>query len=113
MTSLRSSSTPSTTFSSPSRRDLLKLAGAGAGSAVGLSLLAACGSKSSTSSKATGSSSASAGTQTITDMAGKQVEVPTNPTAYADGWYAHNEVTIMLTGAKGLVATHCDPKKFP
>ncbi|OLO75450.1 Fe3+-hydroxamate ABC transporter substrate-binding protein, partial [Actinomyces oris] len=46
-------------------------------------------------------------------MAGKQVEVPTNPTAYADGWYAHNEVTIMLTGAKGLVATHCDPKKFP
>lgn len=113
MTSLRSSSTPSTTFSSPSRRDLLKLAGAGAGSAVGLSLLAACGSKSSTSSRATGSSSASAGTQTITDMAGKQVEVPTNPTAYADGWYAHNEVTIMLTGAKGLVATHCDPKKFP
>ncbi|OLO52581.1 Fe3+-hydroxamate ABC transporter substrate-binding protein [Actinomyces oris] len=92
---------------------MLKLAGAGAGSAVGLSLLAACGSKSSTSSKATGSSSASAGTQTITDMAGKQVEVPTNPTAYADGWYAHNEVTIMLTGAKGLVATHCDPKKFP
>ena len=41
MTSLRSSSTPSTVFSSPSRRDLLKLAGAGAGSAVGLSLLAA------------------------------------------------------------------------
>ena len=79
MTSLRSSSTPSTTFSSPSRRDLLKLAGAGAGSTVGLSLLAACGSKSSTSSKATGSSSASAGTQTITDMAGKQVEVPTHP----------------------------------
>ena len=96
--------------STPSRRDLLKLAGAGAGSAVGLSLLAACGSK---SSKAGGSASPSGGTQTITDMAGKQVEVPTNPTAYADGWYAHNEVTIMLTGAKGLVATHCDPKKFP
>lgn len=110
MTSLRSSSTPSTVFSSPSRRDLLKLAGAGAGSAVGLSLLAACGSK---SSKAGGSASPSGGKQTITDMAGKQVEVPMNPTAYADGWYAHNEVTIMLTGAKGLVATHCDPKKFP
>gem|GEM_PF-5626602 len=60
-----------------------------------------------------GSASPSGGTQTITDMGGTQVEVPMNPTAYADAWYAHNEVTIMLTGAKGLVATHCDPKKFP
>ena len=87
-----------------SRRDILRLTGLGAGSAAGLGLLAACGSK---------SPSTDSTTQTITDMSGTDVEVPLNPTAYADGWYAHNEVTIMLTGAEGLVATHCDPKKFP
>ena len=86
-----------------SRRDILRLAGLGVGSAAGLGLLAACGSKTSTNSD----------TQTVTDMTGTEVEVPLNPTAYADGWYAHNEVTIMLTGAERLVATHCDPKKFP
>ncbi|WP_273166982.1 ABC transporter substrate-binding protein [Actinomyces israelii] len=87
-----------------SRRDILRLAGLGVGSAAGLGLLAACGSKSPSTDSAT---------QTVTDMTGTEVEVPLNPTAYADGWYAHNEVTIMLTGAEGLVATHCDPKKFP
>ena len=87
-----------------SRRDILRPAGLGVGSAAGLGLLAACGSKSPSTDSAT---------QTVTDMTGTEVEVPLNPTAYADGWYAHNEVTIMLTGAEGLVATHCDPKKFP
>ena len=76
------------------------------------SQLAGCGSKSA-GGPAGGSASASSSTQTITDMTGTQVEVPTSPAAYADGWYAHNEVIIMLTGAKGLKATHCDPKKFP
>lgn len=108
-----SSSSQSPSYSStPSRRDLLRLTGAGAGSAIALSLLAGCGSKSAGGS-AGGSASATSGTQTITDMTGTQVEVPIAPAAYADGWYAHNEVTIMLTGARGLVATHCDPKRFP
>jgi len=93
-----------------SRRDLLRLTGLGAGAATGLGLLAACGSKPST---AGGQGSGSADTQTVTDMSGTEVEVPLNPTAYADGWYAHNEVTIMLTGAEGLVGTHCDPETFP
>lgn len=92
---------------SPSRRDLLRLTGLGIGSAAGLTSLAACRSTSS-SDDATGSD-----TQTVTDMGGTQVEVPTSITQYADGWYAHNEVTIMLTKAEGLVATHCGPDRFP
>ena len=108
-----SSSSQSPSYSStPSRRDLLRLTGAGAGSAIALSLLAGCGSKSAGGS-AGGSASATSGTQTITDMTGTQVEVPIAPAAYADGWYAHNEVIIMLAGAKGLKATHCDPKVCP
>jgi ABC-type fe3+-hydroxamate transport system, periplasmic component len=98
-----------------SRRDLLALTGLGAGAAA-LTSLAACGSSSKGPSSASGSAGASGaapGTQTVTDMNGTAVEVPVNPTTYADGWYAHNEVTIMLTGARGLVATHCDPKRFP
>ena len=98
-----------------SRRDLLALTGLGA-SAAALTSLAACGSSSKGPSSASGSAGASGaapGTQTVTDMNGTAVEVPVNPTTYADGWYAHNEVTIMLTGARGLVATHCDPKRFP
>ena len=97
-----------------SRRDLLALTGLGAG--AGAAALAACGSSSKGPSSASGSAGASGaapGTQTVTDMNGTAVEVPVNPTTYADGWYAHNEVTIMLTGARGLVATHCDPKRFP
>ena len=96
-------------------RDLLTLTGLGAGAAA-LTSLAACGSSSKGPSSASGSAGASGaapGTQTVTDMNGTAVEVPVNPTTYADGWYAHNEVTIMLTGARGLVATHCDPKRFP
>lgn len=46
-------------------------------------------------------------------MAGNDVTLPTDITAYADGWYAHNEISIMLNGAKGMVATHCTPKNWP
>lgn len=45
-------------------------------------------------------------------MAGNKVEVPVKPTKYADGWCAHNEITIMLSGAEGLVATHCAQKDY-
>jgi iron complex transport system substrate-binding protein len=52
-------------------------------------------------------------TQTVTDMGGTEVEVPVEPTKFADAWYAHNEVTIMLNNAEGLVATHCSQESFP
>ncbi len=98
-----------------SRRNFLKLMGlAGATVAMG-GTFAGCGS-SSNSSSADGASGETKAeepkTQTVTDMAGNQVEVPTNLTKYADGWYAHNEITIMLTGAEGLVATHCAQKDY-
>ncbi len=94
-----------------SRRDFLKLAGiAGLTAATG-GMLAGCGNGNGGSNSSDSSNQAT--TQTVTDMNGNQVEVPLNPTKYADGWYAHNEITIMLTGAEGLVATHCDEKSFP
>ncbi len=55
---------------------------------------------------------AAEGTQVVTDMGGTEVTVPVEPKTYADGWYAHNEVSIMLTNAEGIVATHCDPKAY-
>lgn len=96
-----------------SRRNFLKLMGlAGATVATG-GAFAGCGSNSSSSSSSTTETkSEEPKTQTVTDMAGNQVEVPTNPTKYADGWFAHNEITIMLTGAEGLVATHCAQKDY-
>lgn len=98
-----------------SRRNFLKLMGvAGATVAMG-GAFAGCDSNSSSSSSDSSSTETKAEepkTQTVTDMSGKQVEVPTNLTKYADGWYAHNEITIMLTGAEGLVATHCAQKDY-
>ena len=61
------------------------------GSAAGLGLLATCESKSPSTDSAT---------QTVANMTDTEMEVPLNPTTYADGWYAHNEITIMLTGAE-------------
>jgi iron complex transport system substrate-binding protein len=52
-------------------------------------------------------------TQTVTDMGGTEVEVPVEPSKFADAWYAHNEIVIMLNNAEGLVATHCTPDFFP
>lgn len=52
-------------------------------------------------------------TLTVTDMGGTEVEVPTNITKFADGWFAHNEISIMLTGDKGIVATACSKDNYP
>lgn len=101
-----------TNFSSVSRRDFLKYAGATGILGLAGTALAACnGNKTDDSNKKEESKQPS--TQKVTDMNGTEVEVPVNPTKYADGWFAHNEITIMLTGAEGLVATHCDKKSFP
>ncbi len=95
------------------RRDFLKLAGImGATIAAGGALGGCSSNSSSNSSSESSSKAAEPTTQTITDMGGTQVEVPLNLTKYADGWYAHNEITIMLTGAEGLVATHCAEKDY-
>ena len=92
-----------------SRRDFLRGTGALAGlAALGL---AGCGAQQAAQSSTTAAATTS-GTHTVTDMGGVEVEVPTEITKYADGWYAHNEVSIMFNQAEGMVATHCDPKSY-
>ena len=101
-----------------SRRNFLKLAGMG-GLTAFAAALAGCGSNQAASGSAAGSAAAGSSesgsksdTITVTDMGGTEVEVPAKLEKYADGWFAHNEITIMLAGAEGLVATACDPKAY-
>lgn len=56
---------------------------------------------------------APASKRSVVDMAGNTVELPDKIERYADAWFAHNEVSIMLVGAEGIVATHCNPKSQP
>ena len=98
------------------RRDFLKVTGLG-GLGIFGAALAGCSNGGSADSAASASASAEASASSsdtfeVTDMGGTKVQVPAKLTKYADGWFAHNEVTIMLTGAKGLVATACDPKAY-
>ena len=97
-----------------SRRNFLKLSGS-LGAALGAAgVLSACSSNTiqTTNNNAGPSSNSSNDTHTITDMGDTDVEVPNHVGAYADGWFAHNEISIMLNGAKGMVATHCAPDAF-
>lgn len=87
-----------------SRRVFLQLAGAAGVAALGA---AALGSRAARPALAD-----DAEYITITDMGGTEVTVPTNVERYADAWYAHNEVTVMLDNAEGLVATHCSPSAY-
>lgn len=97
-----------------SRRDFLRGAGLLGGLAAMGGLAGCGGSQSDLTSDAGASDDASAAaTHTVTDMGGTEVELPVEITQYADGWYAHNEVSIMLNQAQGMVATHCDPQSFP
>ncbi|WP_298625937.1 ABC transporter substrate-binding protein [uncultured Senegalimassilia sp.] len=96
-----------------SRRSFLKLMGvAGVTAAMGGAFTGCSSNGADSKESESGSKADEPKTQTVTDMTGNQVEVPVNPTKYADGWFAHNEITIMLTGAEGLVATHCAPKDY-
>ena len=95
-----------------SRRNFLRIAGVAAATAAFGGVLSGCSSNNGSSEGTKEPAADEPKTQTVTDMNGTEVEVPLNPTKYADGWYAHNEITIMLTGAEGLVATHCDPKSY-
>ena len=89
-----------------SRRGFLGLAGA-----AGVAALAGAAFGMGNGAQAR-AAEAAAGMQVVTDMGGTEVTVPVEPKTYADGWYAHNEVSIMLTNAEGIVATHCDPKSY-
>lgn len=100
-----------------SRRGFVKGAGLGALTFVGAALAGCANNPDASAGSASGSADAGSSdgekdTFEVTDMGGTKVQVPTKLEKYADGWFAHNEVTIMLTGAKGLVATACDPKAY-
>lgn len=51
--------------------------------------------------------------QTITDDAGKKVEIPANIQRIADSWPAHNEVLAMLGAGDKIVATVHTPESRP
>ncbi|SPF31899.1 ABC-type transporter, periplasmic subunit [Candidatus Desulfosporosinus infrequens] len=51
--------------------------------------------------------------RTITDSAGKQVEIPINIQRIADAWPAHNEVLAMLGEGNKIVATAHTPESKP
>ena len=51
--------------------------------------------------------------KTVTDMSGAVVTVPDKVTAYADAWFAHNTIAIMLDGAKRMKATSMTPQQSP
>lgn len=51
--------------------------------------------------------------RTITDEAGKKVEIPVNVQRIADSWPAHNEVLAMLGGGDKIVATVHTPESRP
>lgn len=69
--------------------------------------------KQETGSKKDSSTEASVETRIITDMSGKQVEIPMVVDRYADAWFAHNEVVVMLDKAERMVATVETPERAP
>ena len=88
------------------RRNFVQVAGAAAVALAGASIPGVSTGRAEQAADA-------AETQVVTDMAGNEVTVPTNITKFADAWYAHNEVSIMLTNSEGIVATHCAPENYP
>jgi iron complex transport system substrate-binding protein len=90
------------------RRHFLELAGA-AGAGLAAFGLVGCGE---TKSKDATDASSDA-TRTVTDMSGVEVTIPESVDKYAEDWYAHNEIDIMLDGAKGMVMTNCSKEDFP
>jgi iron complex transport system substrate-binding protein len=72
------------------------------------SLLVGCGnsSASNSTSNATNTADTKPTKQTITDVTGAKVEVPTKINTIADGWPAHNEVLVMLGQGSKIVSTN-------
>ena len=96
------------TINGLTRRNFVEFAAAGA-LALGAGVFAG---GNALADQAAPADAAASDTQVVTDMAGNEVEVPTTITKFADAWYAHNEVSIMLTNAEGIVATHCAPDQY-
>ena len=97
---------------------LAGLAGCGgnAGSSVSASASSAAASSAAASSASAASSATSAATgatQTITDLKGATVEVPTEINKIVDLWHAHNQVILMLGAGDKLVGTTEVFKKRP
>ena len=92
-----------------SRRRFVQI-GSGAAAAAVLAGLAGCGnsgassaasasssaSSAASSSSSSSSSSSATATQTITDLKGDSVTVPTEINKIADLWHAHNQIVLML-----------------
>ena len=89
--------------------------GSGSSSASASAAASASGSAAASASASTSASaSAAAGaTQTITDLKGATVEVPTKIEKIVDLWHAHNQVIMMLGAADKLVGTTEVFKKRP
>ena len=90
----------------------------GSGSTTSASASAASASTSASASASASASSASAAasagaTQTIKDIKGDAVEVPTEINKIVDLWHAHNQVIMMLGAADKLVGTTEVFKKRP
>ena len=102
-----------------SRRQFVKV-GSGAAAAAVVAGLAGCSSGSgsaasaaSASASASSASASAAATQTITDIKGDKVEVPTKIEKIVDLWHAHNQVIMMLGAADKLIGTTEVFKKRP
>ena len=88
------------------------LAGCAGGSGSGSGSASASASASSASAEASSAAAASgAATQTITDLKGDTVEVPTEINKIADLWHAHNQIVLMLGAGPKLVGTTENFKK--
>ena len=88
----------------------------GSGSAASASAASAGASASASASASANSASAAASagaTQTIKDIKGDTVEVPTEINKIVDLWHAHNQVIMMLGAADKLVGTTEVFKKRP
>lgn len=71
------------------------------------------GNSSSSDSASSQSQSSAASEQSITDMVGNTVKVPTKISHIADSWPAHTEVLMLLGAGKKIVATANTQKGLP
>ena len=87
-------------------------ASSAAASSAAASSAAASSTAASTNAASSAAASSAAGeTQTITDLGGDTVEVPTQIDTIADLWHAHNQIVIMLGQGDKLVGTTENFKK--
>lgn len=91
-----------------SRRTFIKW---GAGSAAALGLMGIAGCSGGTQNAASGSAKGS-GTQSITDLKGDTVAVPTNIEKICEFWHAHNQILLMLGAGDKIASTTASFQKM-